>query len=55
MKIPAATVQEYYDNLPEDRQGPMRTLRKVIGKNIPRGFTETLDYGMPGWSVPHKL
>jgi len=55
MKIPAATVAEYYDALPEDRQGPMRQLRKVIGRNIPKGFSETLDYGMPGWSVPRKL
>ena len=55
MKSSATTVQEYYDALPEDRKGPMLALRKTIGKNIPKGFAETLDYGMPGWSVPHKL
>lgn len=55
MQSTAATVQEYFEKLPEDRKGPMLELRKVIRKNLPKGFVETMCYGMPGWVVPHKL
>jgi uncharacterized protein YdhG (YjbR/CyaY superfamily) len=55
MQSSAQNLQEYYDALPEDRQAAMRTLRKVINKNIPKGFSEELSYGMPGWVVPHKI
>lgn len=55
MKIPASTLKDYYDNLPEDRVKAMLELRTVIRKNIPEGFAETLNYGMPAWVVPHKL
>jgi hypothetical protein len=55
MRSHATTVQAYYDALPEDRAKPMLELRKVIGKHLPKGFTEGFGYGMPGWDVPHSL
>jgi hypothetical protein len=55
MQSKATTVQEYYDQLPEARMKPMLELRAIIRKNLPKGFAEVIDYGMPGWSVPHKL
>jgi hypothetical protein len=41
--------------LPADRQKAMTELRKVIKKNIPKGFKEGMGYGMMGWSVPHSI
>lgn len=55
MQSKAATPNQYYDELPEDRMKVMKKLRSVIKKNLPKGFVEEMDYGMPGWSVPHKL
>lgn len=55
MKIPAKTVDDYYDSVPEDRREIMLKLRHEINKNLPKGFVEALDYGMPGWSVPHSI
>ena len=55
MKIQASTVAEYFDNLPEERKSAMTKLRKIIKKNLPKGFQETLGYGMPAYVVPHKL
>jgi hypothetical protein len=55
MQSKAATVQEYYDQLPEARLKPMLKLRAVLRKNLPKGFAEGMGYGMPGWDVPHKL
>ena len=54
MQSKAATPSEYYENLLEDRKEPMNKLREIISKNLPEGFQEYIDYGMPGWSVPHS-
>jgi hypothetical protein len=55
MKIPAKTVEDYYDSVPEDRKEIMLKVRKEINKNMPKGFAEVLNYGMPSWVVPHSL
>lgn len=33
----------------------MEGIRKVVKKNIPKGFQEGMGYGMMGYSVPHRL
>ena len=55
MQSKAATVDAYLAELPEDKKKPMAELRKVIKKNLPKGFKEGMGYGMAGWSVPHSL
>jgi hypothetical protein len=55
MQSAAATPDQYYANLPEDRKEAMMQLRKVMKKNLPKGFQEVMNYGMPGFVVPHKL
>ena len=54
MTSTAATADEYVASLPDDRKEAMEKLRKVIKKNIPKGFAETMQYGMMGWVVPHS-
>ncbi len=53
MQSKATTVDAYLAELPEDRQKAITELRKVIKKNLPKGFQETLGYGMIGYVVPH--
>ncbi len=55
MKIKANTVQEYLENIPEDRKPAMNRLRRVVLDNIPVGFEECLNYGMPSYVVPHSI
>jgi hypothetical protein len=55
MQSKAATPDQYIDELPEDRKKAMSELRKVIKKNIPKGFKEGMGYGMLGYVVPHSL
>jgi len=55
MQSKATSPQEYIDSLPADRKQPMIELRKVILKNLPKGFTEVMSYGMLGYVVPHSL
>jgi uncharacterized protein YdhG (YjbR/CyaY superfamily) len=54
MQSKATTVEQYLSELPEERQKPMTELRKVIKKNLPKGFQEGMGYGMMGYSVPHS-
>jgi hypothetical protein len=54
MQSKATTVDQYIDELPEDRKKAMEELRKVIKKNIPKGFQECMSYGMVGYVVPHS-
>jgi uncharacterized protein YdhG (YjbR/CyaY superfamily) len=55
MQSKANTVDAYIAELPEERQKAIEKLRKVIKKNLPKGFTEAMGYGMMGWSVPHSI
>jgi hypothetical protein len=48
----AETVEKYLASLPPDRKAALETLRKVIRKNLPRGFEEGMQYGMIGYYVP---
>ncbi len=49
------TVPEYIDSLPPDRKPIISAIRKIIRKNLPKGFQEVMSYGMIGYVVPHKL
>ncbi len=55
MTSTALTVEEYINNLPEDRKKAVIQLRKEIKKNLPKGFKEGMGYGMIGYVVPHSL
>lgn len=54
MQSKATTVDQYLAELPEDRQKALEMLRKVIKKNMPKGFQECMNYGMIGYVVPHS-
>ncbi len=52
MQSKASTVEEYLKLLPEDRIEIITSLRKIILKNLPKGFEECMNYGMIGYVVP---
>ena len=54
MQSKAATPEAYMAEIPEERQRAFSKLRSVIKKNLPKGFAETMGYGMLGWVVPHS-
>jgi uncharacterized protein YdhG (YjbR/CyaY superfamily) len=54
MQSKAITVDQYIEEIPEDRKQAVTELRKVIKKNIPKGFQECMSYGMVGYVVPHS-
>jgi hypothetical protein len=55
MQSKAKTPDEYIKGLPEERKHAISELRKVIRKNIPKGFSEVMSYGMIGYVVPHSI
>jgi Domain of unknown function (DU1801) len=55
MQSKAETVSQYMDELPEDRQMPVQKIRTEILGNIPKGYLETMSYGMIGYVVPHSI
>jgi len=55
MQSHALTPEEYFANLPADRKPAMIELRKTILKNLPKGFVEVMNYGMPGYVIPHSI
>lgn len=46
------SVEEYLNQVDDDRKSDFRKLFETISKNVPAGFQEHICYGMIGWSVP---
>lgn len=55
MQYKANSPEDYINQLPEERKVPIKKLREAIKKNLPKGFEETISYGMIGYVVPHAI
>tara|TARA_R110000787_G_scaffold17133_6_gene54069 strand:- start:1524 stop:1811 length:288 start_codon:yes stop_codon:yes gene_type:complete len=54
MKQQVSSPDDYVNQLPDDRKDVVSKLRIIIKENLPRGFHETMSYGMIGYVVPHE-
>ncbi len=52
MQSKAETVDQYLDELPEDRRQSLMAVREVILENLPDGFEEAMNWGMITYQVP---
>lgn len=55
MTSKATTPEQYIKELPADRKEAITQLRNTVLKNLPKGFKETMSYGMLGYVVPHEV
>lgn len=55
MQSKALTPDQYVNELPADRKEAISALRETIRKNLPKGFSEEMNYGYIGYVVPHSL
>ena len=55
MRSEAKTVADYLADLPEDRRKAIETVRKTIKKNLPKGYTESIAFGMIAYCVPLQV
>ena len=55
MQSEASTPDQSIAELPEERKEVMIKLRTAVQKNLPKGFEETMQYGMISYVVPHSI
>ncbi|NNF41756.1 MAG: DUF1801 domain-containing protein [Phycisphaerales bacterium] len=55
MPTKPTTVTQYLAALPKDRRDELKKLRQVVRANLDPGYKEGMQYGMPGWFVPHSV
>lgn len=48
-------INDYINQLPEERISVFKKLCDVIASNIPKGFEECMNYNMPSFVVPHSF
>ena len=49
------TVAAYLAELPVERRAELARVRQVLRKHMPKGYKETIGYGVITWSVPLKV
>lgn len=54
MQSTATSIADYLDELPEDRKAAMKKLYNIVKKNLPKGFKDSMQYGMISFVVPHS-
>lgn len=55
MQSKAKTVAAYLQSLPTERREAIAAVRKVILDNLDPDFEESMQYGMIGYCVPHRV
>jgi hypothetical protein len=48
----ASTVQEYLDQLPEERRAVVSAVRDVVVRHLPAGYREVMNWGMISYEIP---
>jgi len=49
------TVDQLLDDVIDERKSAVEKLRQTILQNLPKGFEETVSYGMISYVVPHSF
>lgn len=55
MQSSATTVAQYLSELAPDRRAMVSAVRDVVLANLDAGYSETMQYGMIGYAVPHSV
>lgn len=55
MKYIANSPEEYVSQLSDDRMSAVERLRTTIKSNLPKGFEETMSFGMIGYVIPLSI
>jgi Domain of unknown function (DU1801) len=52
VKSAATNVDQYLAELPDDRRAVVSEVRKLIRKNLPKGYVEKFNWGMLSYEIP---
>ncbi len=48
---PALTVKQWLASVPVERRGAIDAVRAAVNARLPKGYEETVDWGMLSWVV----
>ncbi|HYK02596.1 MAG TPA: DUF1801 domain-containing protein [Thermoanaerobaculia bacterium] len=48
----AVTPEDYLSSLPDERRAVMSQMRDLIRKNLPKGYVESMNWGMLSYEIP---
>ena len=51
----ATSPEEYIAEAPEERRSALEKLRRTINDNLPKNFSEGMQYGMIGYFISHEV
>jgi uncharacterized protein YdhG (YjbR/CyaY superfamily) len=54
MKSTATTVTDYLASLPEERRKTIAKVRSMIKKHLPKGYKESMNWGVIAYEIPLK-
>src|SRR6476660_2433659 len=49
---PALTVDQWLASVPAERKEAVQAVRDAVNEHLPKGYWETVDWGMLAWVVP---
>ena len=49
------SVKQYINSLSFEKKDAINKIVSSIRENLPKGFHEQMNYGMPSWVVPHSI
>jgi hypothetical protein len=52
MQSKATTVAAYLKSLPAERRAVVSAVRRAVNAHLPKGYHETMGYGMISWVIP---
>jgi hypothetical protein len=52
MRSDATLVEEYLDDLPDERREAISAVRDVVNEHLPEGYEEVISHGMISWVIP---
>ncbi len=55
MRYEAESIEDYFAQVPDERKPAITRLWDTIRDRIPGGFAEQMNYGFPGFVVPHSI
>lgn len=55
MNYKSATIEEYLNQIPNERKDAIKKILELMEQNLPKGFEARINYSMPGYVVPHSL
>ena len=55
MQISSSNIDDYLEKVSDVYRPAIKQLRELLLENLPDGFVEAINYGMPSFVIPHSI